>query len=111
MQGEDVIYKVSVERWPLQQLPPVASDGIITQFWCIAKSIPFTTFTYMPHKNTSVDVFANIVKQQKCVLNTILTMQCLHCTHDTYDCIVLLPLIMAEDGITMADGNKALFIN
>ena len=34
-EGEDVIYKVSVERWPLQQLPPAALDGIITPFWCI----------------------------------------------------------------------------
>ena len=30
MVAEDVIYKVSVQRWPLQQLPPVAFDGIIT---------------------------------------------------------------------------------
>ena len=30
MGPEDVIYKVSVQRWPLQQLPPVAFDGIIT---------------------------------------------------------------------------------
>ena len=36
-EGEDVIYKVSVERWPLQQLPPVALDGIITPFWCIGE--------------------------------------------------------------------------
>ena len=30
MVAEDVIYKVSVQQWPLQQLPPVAFDGIIT---------------------------------------------------------------------------------
>ena len=35
MVAEDVIYKVSVQRWPLQQLPPVAFDGIITPLWCI----------------------------------------------------------------------------
>ena len=71
-QGEDVIYKVSVERWPLQQLPPVASDGIITPFWCIAQMAEHTFYYIHSHicatqKNTSVDAFANDTKQQKCV--------------------------------------------
>ena len=48
-QGEDVIYKVSVERWPLQQLPPVASDGIITPFWCIAQMAEHTFYYIHSH--------------------------------------------------------------
>ena len=102
-----MIYKVSVEQWPLQQLPPVALDGIITPFWCIplifyyihiyqAKTLQWVPLLMMPTNNN-----------QQCVLNTILTN--VH-TVPMIHCIVLLPF-MVEDGITMGDGNKALFIN